>query len=119
MNARAASIIIAAALLGASAVAQDQAAIPAGTVTCRVAGYDVVLSNEGPDTVPVGTVVSWDVPFARASGTVALAAELDAGGQAVLTAVLGSTYLAGPKPCSSEVLLSNPDQEETEAPPRG
>jgi hypothetical protein len=99
MIARAA--LLAAAGLAGPALAQEAAA---GALVCRPAGYDVVVVNEGPDPLPPGTVVAWEVPFARASGTAALTAPLLPGGQVVLTAVLGSTYLAGPRPCTAEAL---------------
>ncbi len=102
MIARAA--LLAAAGFAGSAFAEEAA--PGGLV-CRPAGYDVVIVNEGPDPLPPGTVVAWEVPFARASGTAALTAPLPPGGQVVLTAVLGSTYLAGPRPCTAEALPSS------------
>jgi hypothetical protein len=99
MIARAA--LLAAAGLAGAASAQEAAS---ATLVCRPAGYDVVVVNQGPDPLPPGTVVAWEVPFARASGTAALTAPLPPGGQVVLTAVLGSTYLAGPRPCTAEAL---------------
>lgn len=101
MTPRAALLAAAAALSGTVTGAQEAA--PGGLV-CRPAGYDVVVVNEGPDPLPPGTVVAWEVPFARASGTAALTVSLAPGGQVVLTAVLGSTYLAGPRPCTAEAL---------------
>jgi hypothetical protein len=99
MTRQAAAMLAATALLGTAAGAQEAAH---GGLVCRPAGYDVVVVNEGPEPLMPGTVVAWEVPFARASGTVALTSILVPGGQVVLTAVLGSTYLAGPRPCTAE-----------------
>jgi hypothetical protein len=91
------------AVTGLSGLAAAQAPASGGLI-CRPAGYDVVVLNEGTAPVLPGTVIAWEVPFARASGTVTLTSALAPGGQVVLTAVLGSTYLAGPRPCTAEAL---------------
>lgn len=126
MRALAAQFWAGAAMLGTAGAAQAQATDLVGApeaadevteplsdgadsgsqVACLVAGYDVVLRNEGTVAIPVGTVVTWEVPYVRMDGTHVLASPLDAGGQAVLTAVLGSNYLASPKPCNTEMSIS-------------
>lgn len=96
-----------AALLGAlagSALAQQDpdpavlAAAAAG-ITCQCNGYEVVMHHSGTAVLPEGTVIGWNVPFARMQGTHTLTRPFDPGGMVALSAVLGSSYVSPSKPC--------------------
>lgn len=117
-----AQLWIGAALLGTVGVAEAQVSGPAASegaeeaaepgstgrsgdleVICVVSGYDVVLRNHGPIPIPVGTVIEWEVPFARMNGSYVLSSPIDPGGQLFQTAVLGSSYLGPGTPCHAEI----------------
>jgi hypothetical protein len=78
----------------------------AGTVQeleCRVAGYDLVVSNPTEVAIAAPFAVHWTVPFARRQGTATIDAELEPGQAIVLSAVLGSTYLGPNRECTAEM----------------
>lgn len=72
---------------------------PTMSLACNVAGYDVVVRNEGQEPVAAGIALEWSVPFARRSGSHRLDAPLEPGGQVFLSAALGNNYLDSSKPC--------------------
>jgi len=59
----------------------------------------VVLHHCGTGVLLEGTVIGWNVPFARMEGTHTLTRPLDPGGMVALSAVLGSSYVSPSKPC--------------------
>lgn len=67
--------------------------------TCSAQGYDILLRNETDRAFPEGTILRWTMPFARAKGDFVLRTPLAPGHVAVLTGVLGSTYVARKMPC--------------------
>jgi hypothetical protein len=73
------------------------------TATCSVAAYDVILKNEGDAPIPAGTVLTWEVRFARLDGTHKLEADLAPGGMVYLTGALVSSYLNPRVPCRAGV----------------
>lgn len=75
-----------------------QAAVSAG-ITCQCNGYEVVLHHDGTAVLPEGTVIGWNVPFARMDGTHTLTRPFEPGGMVALSAVLGSSYVSPSKPC--------------------
>lgn len=94
-----------AAIAGAAlALAALAAAAPSGTaLDCTAAGYDIQLSNPGPETVEPGQAVAWDVPFVRKSGVLEVDTTLAPGESVFVSGGLGSDYLSTPKPCTAVV----------------
>jgi xanthine dehydrogenase iron-sulfur cluster and FAD-binding subunit A len=74
------------------------AAAQAGII-CQCNGYEVVLRHTGSVTLPKDTVIGWNVPFARMSGTHTLTRAFAPGEMVMLSAVLGSSYVSPAKPC--------------------
>ncbi len=102
--------------LGAPA-ALAQTAAPAGEggeaaaenpIKCTISGYDVVLTNIGAETLPEGTVLDWEVRFARLDGQHILHAPLPPEGMVYMVAALGATYLRDTTPCTGAIAPEPP-----------
>ncbi len=91
---------LATASAGAQTLTEAQAESAA---TCSVAAYDVILKNEGDAPIPAGTVLTWEVRFARLDGTHRLEADLAPGGMVYLTGALVSSYLNPRVPCRAGI----------------
>ena len=70
-------------------------------VACEVAGYDVIIVNQGIGPIPAGTRVEWSVPFARMQGELSLAKALEPDRPVFLTGALGSSYLTPDTDCQA------------------
>jgi hypothetical protein len=95
-------LVVGIALAGATASAAQQvpeAGQPVPGLECITTGYDLVLVNNGTNSLAAGTLLSWSVRFVRLEGTHLLTADLLPGSAVHLTGALVSTYLGKPKPC--------------------
>ncbi len=70
-------------------------------VACEVAGYDVIIVNQGSGPIPAGTKVQWSVPFAREQGELSLTRALEPERPVFLTGALGSSYLTADTDCQA------------------
>ncbi len=82
----------------AAPIAAQQTGPPA-SVTCQVAGYDVILVNVGTEPLVKGSEIAWVVRFARMESTHQLTEMLEPGRMVFLTGALGSSYLNTNTPC--------------------
>jgi len=73
-------------------------------LACMVNGYDLALTNNGTETLPIGTEIAWEVPFARREGVYALTRAMDPKAITVVTATNGSSYLNPRIPCTAELV---------------
>ena len=89
----------------AIAIASPACAQTQGTaepaVACEVAGYDVIIVNQGSGPIPAGTKVEWSVPFAREQGELSLTKALEPDRPVFLTGALGSSYLTSDTDCQA------------------
>ncbi len=83
----------------AEAAAQAVLAADLAGITCQPGGYEITLRNSGTASLPEGTVITWDVPFARMNGAHTLTRPFDPGTTVMLSAVLGSNYVTPARPC--------------------
>lgn len=81
-------------LAPALSAAQDTDAI-----ICSVAGYDVMIENQGVAPVPAGTEIRWNVPFVRREGVHVFEEPLAPGGRVFLSTALGASFLDPGRPC--------------------
>lgn len=79
--------------------AAAQGADPPDPLGCEAAGYDVLLSNTGAETLAAGTTVAWTVDFVRRSGRFTLERDLAPGESVFVSGALGSDYLSSPASC--------------------
>ncbi len=90
---------LAAAIAGPARPQAPGTAEPA--VACEVAGYDVIIVNQGSGPIPPGTKVEWSVPFARMQGELSLTRALEPDRPVFLTGALGSSYLTPDTDCQA------------------
>ncbi len=90
------SILILAALSGATAVAQPAEDIE---IECTAAGYDVLLRNLTRETLQIGDRILWEVRFVRHSGVFVLEKVLEPNEGVFVSGAVGSDYLSSPQPC--------------------
>lgn len=69
------------------------------TVKCEVAGYDVLLRNEGDVTFPIGTKIMWHVPFARVGNTYTVDKEFEPGQSRYFPGFMAGNYMPDTEVC--------------------
>lgn len=76
---------------------------PEQVVACQVAGYDLILTNSGTETLPIGSALAWAVRFARVEGVHVLTRPLAQNERVFLVGANGSSYLTTNTPCTVEL----------------